>query len=435
MLTVPEPGSATAPAPRGLGAVVVSQLLLRVGSAAGGLVVGSYFVHLRTQGLPVTATLLGLLAGLGYLAELVGAPLAGAASDRRGRRVFLIAGPVLAAAGVLLLPGASLLAAVPPLGLVVVFVAAARLVEGAGAALATPATLGLLADGTDGDRRRRGRQMSFYELSSSGGIALGAVAGPLLWAAAGLWSFPLLAALYLGAAGMVAGFVPRTRRLRTATAVRQRRRWTVVFTDRRLVLFLPAWIAANAILGTWVAAQIAFVLAGDRRVAGQRFVGAFYQRETDLAVLLGAYVLVFTACVLAWGFLLGRLPVRPVLAAGLIGVVLASTALIGINHGGPPLLLGPPLVVGIFLEAGFAPAALTYLADTSADLAADRGLIMGVYSVVLGMGYLLGNVAGGVFAEWAAFDGLAVLTIVLAVVGLVSVTALAAPARRAVRQL
>jgi MFS family permease len=80
----------------------------------------------------------------------------------------------------------------------------------------------------------------------------------------------------------------------------------------------------------------------------------------------------------------------------------------------------------MFLEAGFALAALTYLADASAAFAADRGLIMGVYSVVLGAGYLAGNVLGGVFAQWAAFDGLAVQTIVLPAVGLASVATLPA---------
>jgi MFS family permease len=126
----------------------------------------------------------------------------------------------------------------------------------------------------------------------------------------------------------------------------------------------------------------------------------------------------------AWGFLVGRLAVRPVLAAALAGAALASAALIGINHDGPLVLLGPLVVVGMFLEAGFAPAALTYLADTSADFVADRGLVMGVYSVVLGVGYLAGNLLGGVFAQWAAFDGLALLTILLAAVGLASVATL-----------
>jgi len=44
----------------------------------------------------------------------------------------------------------------------------------------------------------------------------------------------------------------------------------------------------------------------------------------------------------------------------------------------------------------------------------------------LGVGYLAGNVLGGVFAQWAAFDGLAIQTIILAAVGLVAVAALPA---------
>jgi MFS family permease len=425
----PSTADTSTPPPRGLGAVLVSQLLLRVGSAAGGLVVGSYFADLRAHGVPVTSLLVGVLAAAGYVTELVFAPLAGAWSDRRGRRVFVIVAPLLAAAGVVLLPAASLLAAVPPLVLIVLVVGVARLVEGTGSAMAVPATLGLLADGTEGDRMRRGRQMSFYELTSSGGIAVGAAAGPLLWATAGLWSFPAIAATYLAAASLVAFFGPRETapsRAGSRPVVSALRRWTVVFTDRRLALFLPTWIAANAIFGTWVTSQITFVLAGNRRVAGQRFVGAFYQHEARLSAFLGGYVLVFAACVVGWAFLVGRLPVRPVLAAAIAGAAIGSAALIGINHGGPPLLLTPLVVVGIFLEAGFAPAALTLLADTSADFAADRGLVMGIYSVVLAMGYLMGNVLGGAFAQWAAFDGLAALTIILAAVGLASVAMLPA---------
>jgi MFS family permease len=117
---------------RGLGAVVVAQLLLRLGSAAGGLVIGSYFAALRAHGVPVTSLLVGVVSGLGFVTELVVAPLAGAGSDRYGRRRFVIVAPVLAAADVLLVPGASVLAAVPPLGLVALVVGVSRLVEGPG---------------------------------------------------------------------------------------------------------------------------------------------------------------------------------------------------------------------------------------------------------------------------------------------------------------
>jgi MFS family permease len=201
-------------------------------------------------------------------------------------------------------------------------------------------------------------------------------------------------------------------------------RWRRLFTDRRLSRFLPAWVAANAILGTWLSSQITFVLTGGRKVPGQHFPGAYQHHEARLSLVLGGFVLVFAVGTLGWAFLVGRLPTRPVLAAAVAGVVLTSAALIGLNHGGPRPLLVPLLVAGLFLQAGFAPAALPYLADTSGDFAGDRGLVMGVYSVVLGVGYLAGTLLGGVFAAWAAFDGLAVQTILLAAVGLAAIVVL-----------
>ncbi len=81
-------------------------------------------------------------------------------------------------------------------------------------------------------------------------------------------------------------------------------------------------------------------------------------------------------------------------------------------------------MVGVALEAGFTPAALAYLADVSGAFAHDRGLLMGVYSVILGVGYLLGNGLGGIFAQAAYFDGLAYLTIGLATIAMLFVALL-----------
>lgn len=407
-------------------AVILAQLLLRTASAAGALALGAYFVDLSRDGAPVGALLLGILSGLSFLAELILAPLAGSASDRRGRRVFLIAAPLLAGAGILLTPGASLLAAAPPLALVIMIVGTARLLDGAGSAISAPATLGLLADVSDGDRMRRGRVTSLYELSSSGGIALGAVAGPLLYAGLGLWAFPALAAVYVAAAALILLFVGQGAGTTAAPAVavptvRDRIR---VLAQPRLLAFLPAWIAVNAILGTWVTSQITFVLAGDRRAPGQLFPGAFADDEAGLAAVLGAYVLVFSLCIVAWSFFIGRLSTIPTLFVTVCGAVIASVGLLLANRGLPLAVAIPVVVLGMFLEAGFTPAALTHLSDISADFRENRGLIMGVYSVVVGAGYLLGNILGGVFAEWLLFDGLAMLTIVFAAVALGSITAM-----------
>ena len=77
-------------------------------------------------------------------------------------------------------------------------------------------------------------------------------------------------------------------------------------------------------------------------------------------------------------------------------------------------------MLGIFAETAFAPAALAYLADISEEAAKDRGLLMGLYSVFLGLGQLLGNGLGGVFAQVWGFDGLIYLTALLALIALVS---------------
>src|SRR5581483_3544545 len=110
-------------------------------------------------------------------------------------------------------------------------------------------------------------------------------------------------------------------------------------------------------------------------------------------------------------------------------VYLACIALFGINHRGPGndgLLYAwlPVLLVGIFAESSFAPAALAYLADISEDAAKDRGLLMGLYSIFLGLGQLIGNGLGGVFARSWGFDGLIYLTAILGIVALVALLVL-----------
>jgi MFS family permease len=272
--------------------------------------------------------------------------------------------------------------------------------------------------------------MSFYELAASGGVAVGAVLGPLLWSALHLFAFVALSFLYLiGAAFVLFGVhdAPSMFRPRSPFDLR---RYLELLSDRRLTLFVPAWIAVNAILGVWVQAQIVFVLAGSTTVPGQRFVGSLHNHQQELSLILFAYVLWFSFCVVAWAFFLGRLSKLPTLLVTLSGAIVASFGLIELNHGGAYLVFVPVVMAGVFLEAGFVPAALAYLADVSEAFAGDRGMLMGLYSLVLGLGYLVGNALGGVAAQEAYFDGLAYLTMILATVGMLSLGVLLLAQRR-----
>jgi predicted MFS family arabinose efflux permease len=58
------------------------------------------------------------------------------------------------------------------------------------------------------------------------------------------------------------------------------------------------------------------------------------------------------------------------------------------------------------------------LADISETHPADRGAIMGLYSVFLGVGQIVGSVSSGTAADWLGIDGLLVASVVLLAVAL-----------------
>ncbi len=92
---------------------------MRIAGSAGVLVIGAYFVELADKGFPITSVLVGVMTSLVYLSELLLAPVGGVLSDRGGRKGFLLAGPLLAAFGVLLPPLGFLASAVPPIAVVI----------------------------------------------------------------------------------------------------------------------------------------------------------------------------------------------------------------------------------------------------------------------------------------------------------------------------
>jgi len=101
----------------------------------------------------------------------------------------------------------------------------------------------------------------------------------------------------------------------------------------------------------------------------------------------------------------------------------------GLNHFGSfssPLYysLLVALLIELLVLSGFTPAALTYLADVTENYAADRGSIMGLYSVFLGVGQLIGTSIGGYFADWKGVDGLLVLSAILGLITAISLLVL-----------
>jgi MFS family permease len=405
--------------------LLTGTFILRTSAGAGTVVLGLFLAQLtRYAGHSITSLQVGLLAVVYYITELTLATPMGALGDRFGRRRFLILGPLLG----LIETGLFIFT---PIHHPLFYLLGLQVMAGLASAMTTPATLGYLADFTVENQTYRVRVMSFYELVTSGGLAAGVVVGGLAWERFGRFAFALLAFLYFLVAVCML-LVPEARQvIEPARLEIMLRRYRRMLGTPRLFIFIPAWVAIFALVGVWFSSQLTFILSLPVHNPHQLLMGLASDPGGGrlLSIILGVIVLFFGLCLVFWAFFLGRVPRLVLMLSSIAGIYLACLALWGINHRGPgnDLILVfwvPLLMLGIFAETGFAPAALSYLADISEEAARDRGLLMGLYSVFLGLGQLFGNGLGGIFARSWGFDGLIYLTLLLALVALVSLLSL-----------
>ncbi len=405
---------------RSVAPLLIGTFILRTCGGAGTIVLGLFLAHLSTHtGVLVTSIDVGLLSVVYFATELALAPLMGALSDRFGRRRFLIIGPLTGCLEVVLL-------LFTPINHALFYLLSLQVLSGIGSAMTTPVVLSYLAEYTADVSSRRIRVMSFFELATSGGIAVGVVAGGFAWDAFARLSFALLGLLYILVAFCMA-LAPKVRQAIETGSLRGRaaRYWRIIRTPR-LFIFIPAWLAASALVSIWLGTQLTFILSKPTHVPHQLLMGSMSGPNGGhrLSLTLGAYVLFFGLCLLFWAFFLNGVPNLRRMLTSIAGIFVACIALEGLNHHDLHNFAGLVtwlllLALGIFAESAFAPAALAYLADISEDAARDRGLLMGLYSIFLGLGQLVGNGLGGLFARQWGFDGLVYLTALLGLIALI----------------
>jgi predicted MFS family arabinose efflux permease len=129
-------------------------------------------------------------------------------------------------------------------------------------------------------------------------------------------------------------------------------------------------------------------------------------------------LLVLLAGFIWWGNRFKAFRRTTMIYMGLGGGLLMVAGGVAFNHGQDfalPLTVLAVLVagVGLFILAGATPAALGLLADVTESYPDDRGAIMGLYSVFLGIGQIAGSLLGGAAADRAGIDGLLIGTLVL----------------------
>ncbi|MCA1569178.1 MAG: MFS transporter [Chloroflexi bacterium] len=419
------------PVRRSLNAVLVGTFTLRFSTGLTGALLVYYLAELEVfgAGREVTAFEVGLLTATFYLAELILSPLFGLLSDRMGSRPVMQFGPIFGAVAVVL----------TALTTDLFLLGGTRWLEGAAAAASIPSILGYIALATSHDEGLRGRTVAQFEAATLAGIGLGLVAAGGLWALLDRNAFYLNAVLY-GVSFLIYRY--GVTESREGSSAEQRReleeigaggvtgvargfdlaRYRSVLTSRSVWLLAPTWIAVNAFIGAWTSQSI-FQLVDERRPGfeDQLLMGGFEPAQVSIG--LGVALLVFFAGLFYWGNRFKRYRRTTIMGIGIGGGLLMVAAAVGLNHSetwGAVARLGLGVIAagGLFVLAGATPAALGMLADISEEHPDDRGVIMGLYSVFLAVGQVVGSLSGGGAAEWLGVDGLLLVSAALLAVAL-----------------
>ena len=457
------------PISRSLWVGILGSFVLRLAGSAIGILLAKYLNErvARASGQDhIDPGIVALLTAIFYLTELTMSPVMGALSDRWGRKPFLMLGPILGAVAVQIYPFTT----------VILVLAICRLIEGLSTSCNIPATLGFLSDATGGSQALRGRVMGLFEVSSLGGLVLGPALGGLLWDGLRL---PLLGVqlpglaengirvtslIYLLVVVLIFFFIDETspglvRRpapptaeaelggLAVVAAGGQSPVWTQQVLGARgggalqavgaelrarlrdyrellrlprMVNFIPAWLTITAVLGLWFT-HIAALLTRHSRNPLQLLEGGYSAGQ--VAELFIVFGVTFTVGILFWSLLYARIRRTTLMLSavvGTLGVVIFAYLYNNQALPNPPgqWPLAIPLVLCLFVMSGFTPVALAYLADISEEKAEDRGMVMGFYSILLGLGQLIGAGIGVPFIRWFGFNGLLLGTALLALIGL-----------------
>jgi len=403
----PDPSTVVATSAAAVRALLLASALLRIGAVGAGQAV-QFDLNDLAGGTP-SGVAVGLVGAAQASSEMIFAPTLARLADRLGRRRFLVGGPLL---GVLGMAALSIAMTSPS-------IAGSRLLEGIGAAAFVPTALGTIAAATSADHAARARASGAFEGSTLVGYAGGFIVGPFLYHGVHRAAFPVLAAFYLAAAVICWWTVKEPPPLPVSPL---RVIIRAVTGPGPVRAFIPAWLAVNGLVGAFYAHLSALLKRSPD--PHQTLVHGFDERLIGL-FLLGWVVLLIIGIVL-WTPLVNRYGGPAVMRRAVPGAALALLALLAINHlplWVAPLLL-PAFAVGVLIQAGFGPAAVTYLADCSEALAADRSALMAFYTLTLAGGGALGAVLGGLASRALLLDGVILFGLGLAAIAWFSLGAL-----------
>ena len=418
------------PMQRSINAVLLGTFTLRFSTGLTGAMLLYYLAQLPDFGGPqVSGSVAGIMTAAYFGAELILSPAFGVLSDRLGAHRIMQVGPVLGGVAVI----------VTAMTTDLWLLGGTRWLEGMAAAASIPSILGYIAIATSGREGFRGKTVARFEAATIAGLGVGAVAAGPLFETLGRGAFLVNAVVYAASFAIYRFAVrPLASDPEALDAAEEHPiaspevrpsgldlgRYRRLLATSGVWLLAPTWIALNAIIGAWTT-QSVFQLVRenpDPRFRSQLLMGGFEPSQVSIGLAIA--LAVFFAGIFVWGNLFARYRRTTIIGVGILGGLVMVGSVAAINHSADwPFLarLGLVLVAlgGLFVLAGATPASLGMLADISETHPSDRGAIMGLYSVFLGVGQIVGSVSSGGAADWLGIDGLLVASVALLLVALV----------------
>jgi predicted MFS family arabinose efflux permease len=295
---------------------------------------------------------------------------------------------------------------------------ASRSLEGLGASAVAPPLLAHLTDVTEHNAGLRAKVMSYFEVSFLAGLALGGVLGGQLWRLLGTKAFAATAVVYVISAGLLYTGSVGSRSHGSNQAIAGLFR---ALHEPALQRLSPVWLCVNTIVGLWLGPTFIFLLTHNAR-SGQFLDGIFANHPERVGWVLLGYSLIFGIGVTAWSFVLPHMSMQRALRITLVAMLLVCGEFFLLNHTGSQKarwIIGSITAISIMVESGFTPAALTLLSG-AIGAQAGRGAAMGIYSVLLSIGAILGSLIAAALGRFAV-DGLIYGTLAMAVTALIFV--------------
>jgi len=405
---------------RSLPSLYLATFLLRAAFGAVMFILPVYLVTFSDYAVGSHAKLqIAIIIATYFIAELSIVPVLGSLSDQWGRKPFLVAGPFVAAVSML---GFSL-------STNFYILAFAHAIQGIGAAAKVAPTIAFIADASDPNER--GEKMGSYDTVNFGGIGVGLLIGAFLTDWADIKPNTItnilkpqifyVLTLILCIAGVLtfiyvkefplAGHTKAEQILHTPKQTTDH--FTAVmdtFKNREFRRFAPSWFSIMMIIGM-ATTFLPIILGGEGAEGGGHGV-AGSSVESAITMVGGVGLIAITQPIFGrWSDKYGRKPFL------LIGSVSAMVAIISLGFAvsefllqgknltselmkPPNFIITIPLLIGILGAGAFGPSALALLADVTK--AEKRGQAMGVYSFMLGLGEIMGDLIGGFM--WDFFE-------------------------------